>query len=275
MSFLEHLDELRRRLVHIATYIGAGFLVCWIFSKPIYHFLAVPITDALPEGTKLAYTNPTDPFTLYMKVAFIASIFLTLPFTLYEVWKFIAPGPVRQREEIYRAVSVFVGASLCCGRGILLLHCAPGRLRIPDNQLGSSFMPVIKINEYLDLTNTMLLGFGLVFEMPVIVAFLALFGLVSAKFLWNKFKYAMIIIVALAAALSPTGDAFNLLIWAAPMIVLYILSIGVAAIFGWRRKKSGIGSEKPEQPEVRSQESQKPESALPPHKARRIIGNLF
>ena len=239
MSFLEHLDELRRRLVHIASYIGVGFIVCWIFSKRIYDFLAIPITDALPEGTKLAFTNPTDPFTLYMKVAFIGSIFLTIPLTLYEVWKFIAPG-LYVKEKKYIAPFLFTSVLLFVAGGAfcyyIVLPAAYGFLIT----LGSSFTPVIKINEYLDLTNTMLLGFGLVFEMPVIIAFLALFGLVSAKFLWDKFKYAMIIIVALAAALSPTGDAFNLLIWAAPMIVLYVLSIGVAAIFGWRRKKSGL-----------------------------------
>jgi sec-independent protein translocase protein TatC len=239
MSFLEHLDELRRRLVHIAGYIGAGFLISWIFSKPIYNFLAVPITDALPAGTKLAFTNPTDPFTLYMKVAFIASIFLTLPFTLYEVWKFIAPGLyVKEKKYIVpflvASVLLFVAGGAFCY--YIVLPAAYGFLIA----LGSSFMPVIKINEYLDLTDTMLLGFGLIFEMPVIIAFLALFGLVSAKFLWDKFKYAIVIIVALAAILSPTGDAFNLLIWSAPMIVLYILSIGVAAVFGWRRKKSGL-----------------------------------
>jgi sec-independent protein translocase protein TatC len=239
MSFLEHLDELRRRLVHVASYIGVGFLACWIFAKPIYNFLAVPITDVLPAGTKLAFTNPTDPFTLYMKVAFIASIFLTIPFTLYEVWKFIAPGLyVKEKRYImpflFTSVLLFVmGGAFCY---YIVLPAAYGFLI----QLGSSFMPVIKINEYLDLTNTMLLGFGLIFEMPVIIAFLALFGLVSAKFLWNKFKYAIIIIVALAAVLSPTGDVFNLMIWSAPMIVLYVLSIGVAAIFGWRRKKSGL-----------------------------------
>jgi sec-independent protein translocase protein TatC len=239
MSFLEHLDELRKRLVHIVTYIGVGFLVCWFFSKPIYDFLALPITKALPDGTKLAFTNPTDPFTLYMKVAFIAAIFLTLPFTLYEVWKFIAPGLyVKEKKYVvpflFSSVLLFVlGGAFCY---YIVLPAAYGFLI----QLGSSFQPVIKINEYLDLTNTMLLGFGLVFEMPVIVAFLALFGLVSAKFLWDKFKFAMVIIVAVAAILSPTGDAFNLLIWSAPMIVLYILSIGVAAIFGWRRRKSGM-----------------------------------
>jgi sec-independent protein translocase protein TatC len=101
-------------------------------------------------------------------------------------------------------------------------------------------VPVIKIDEYLDLTNMMLLGFGLIFEMPVIVAFLSIFGLVTASFLWNKFKYAILIIVVLAAVLSPTGDAFNLLIWAAPMVMLYIVSIGVAAILGWRRKAKGL-----------------------------------
>jgi sec-independent protein translocase protein TatC len=106
--------------------------------------------------------------------------------------------------------------------------------------LGSDFTPVIKIDEYLDLTLMMLLGFGLIFEMPVIVAFLSLFGLVSAHFLWSKFKYSIVIIVTLAAIISPTGDAFNLMIWSAPMILLYIISIGVAALFGWRRKKQGL-----------------------------------
>jgi sec-independent protein translocase protein TatC len=86
----------------------------------------------------------------------------------------------------------------------------------------------------------MLLGFGLIFEMPVVVAFLSIFGLVSANFLWRKFKYAMVGIVALAAVLSPTGDAFNLLLWSAPMVLLYIVSIGVAAILGWKRKSKGL-----------------------------------
>jgi sec-independent protein translocase protein TatC len=107
-------------------------------------------------------------------------------------------------------------------------------------EMGASFTPMIKIDEYLDLTNMMLLGFGLIFEMPVLAAFLSMFGLVTASFLWNKFKYAMVGIVIIAAIISPTGDAFNLMLWSAPMILLYIISIGVAALFGWRRKKSGL-----------------------------------
>jgi sec-independent protein translocase protein TatC len=239
MSFLEHLDELRKRLVHIACFIGVGFIACWFFARPIYDFLAIPLTKALPEGTRLAYTKPTDPFTLYMKVAMLGSIFLTLPLTLYEVWKFIAPGLYRKEKKyvvpfLVFSIILFVGGSAFCYYIVL-----PAAYQFLIN-LGASFTPVIKVDEYLDQTNMMLLGFGLIFEMPVVVAFLSIFGLVSAGFLWRKFKYAMVGIVVLAAVLSPTGDAFNLLLWSAPMALLYIVSIGVAALLGWKRKSKGL-----------------------------------
>ncbi len=236
MTFLEHLDELRKRLIRIVAYVGAGFLACFYFSPQIYHFISIPILKALPNGARLAYTNPTDPFTNYMKVGFIAGIFLTIPFSLYEVWKFIAPGLYRKEKKyvlpfMFSSVILFLlGGAFCY---YIVLPQAYGFLV----NLGKDFTPVIRIDEYLDLTNTMLLGFGLVFEMPVIVAFLSLFGLVSAGFLWKYFRFAILIIVVAAAILSPTGDAFNLVVWAAPMILLYIISIGVAALFGLRRKK--------------------------------------
>jgi len=239
MSFLEHLDELRKRLVHIVTYIGIGFAASLYFVKKIYHFLSLPMLKALPEGTKLTFTNPTDPFTTYMKVGFIAAVFLTAPLCLYEVWKFIAPGLYRKERRYvvpFMTSSVFLfllGGAFCF---YIVLPQTYGFLV----KMGEDFTPIIKIDEYLDLTNMMLLGFGLIFEMPVIVAFLSLFGLISAKFLWNKFRYALVLIVIVAAILSPTGDAFNLMIWAAPMVLLYIISIGVAALFGWRRRRRGL-----------------------------------
>jgi sec-independent protein translocase protein TatC len=239
MSFLEHLDELRKRLVHIAAYVGIGFVVSWLFHQRIYDFIAAPMVRTLPPGKHLVYTSITDPFTVYMKVAFVGGIFLTIPFILYEVWKFIAPG-LYQKEKKYvvpfliSSILLFLlGASFCY---VIILPTTFKFL----NQMGSSFDPMIKIDEYLDFTNMMILGLGLIFEMPVIVAFLSIFGLVSAKFLWDKFRYAMIGIVILAALISPTGDAFNLMVWSAPMILLYIISIGVAAIFGWRRKRKGL-----------------------------------
>jgi sec-independent protein translocase protein TatC len=239
MSFLEHLDELRKRLVHIAIYISIGFVACWFFARPIYDFLAVPLAKALPPGTKLAFTKPTDPFTLYMKVAFLAGIFLTLPLTLYEVWKFIAPGLYKKEKKyivpfLVSSMILFVTGAAFCYYVVL-----PAAFKFLID-LGSSFTPVIMVNEYLDLTNMMLLGFGAIFEMPVVVAFLSMFGLVTAGFLWRKFKFAFVGIVILAAILSPTGDAFNLFVWSAPMVLLYIISIGVAAILGWRRKSKGL-----------------------------------
>ncbi len=239
MSFLEHLDELRRRLVRIAIYVGIGFLASFYFSKDIYHFISKPLLSALPAGTKLAYTNPTDPFTLYLKVAALAGIFLTSPLSLYEVWKFIAPGLYRREKRYvvpFMVSSVFLflaGGAFCY---LIVLPQAYGFLI----GLGADFTPVIKIDEYLDLTNMMLLGFGLIFEMPVIVAFLSMFGLVSAKFLLRNFRYGILVIVIVAAVLSPTGDAFNLMIWSAPMIVLFLVSIGVAAIINWSRKRKGL-----------------------------------
>ena len=166
-----------------------GFLVCWVFAKRIYDFLAIPIIKSLPVGTKLVFTKPTDPFILYMKVAFLAGIFLTLPLIFYEVWKFIAPG-------LYRKEKKYVVPFLVCSMVLFLLGAAfcyyivlPPTFKILI-EMGSSFTPMILINEYLDMTNMMLLGFGAIFEMPVLAAFLSIFGLVTASFLWRKFKYA-------------------------------------------------------------------------------------
>jgi sec-independent protein translocase protein TatC len=236
MSFLEHLDELRKRIVHIAAYLAIGTLVAWFFHRQIYDFLALPITKLLPPGTKLAYTSPIDVFTLYMKVSLVAGVVLTLPFNLYEVWKFIAPG-LYKREKRY-AVPFMVSAMILfiAGAAFCYYMVLPAMFGWLLN-LGQSFMPVIKIDEYLDTTNTMLLAFGIFFEMPVVAAFLSMWGMVSAKFLWEKARYAILILVILAAVISPTGDAVNLAIWSAPLIALYFISVLVAAIFGWRRKK--------------------------------------
>jgi sec-independent protein translocase protein TatC len=235
MSFLEHLDELRKRLVHVVVYVAVGFLVCWFFARPIYDFLAIPITKSLPAGTKLVFTKPTDPFILYMKVAFLAGIFLTLPLILYEVWKFIAPGLYRKEKRyvvpfLVSSMMLFLAGAAFCYYIVL-----PPTFKILI-EMGASFTPMILITEYLDMTNMMLLGFGMIFEMPVLAAFLSMFGLVTAGFLWRKFKYAIVAIIVLAAIISPTQDAFNLMVWTAPMVLLYIISIGAAALFGWRRK---------------------------------------
>ncbi len=239
MSFLEHLDELRKRLLHIVVYVALGFGACAFFHRQIYDFLAKPFTKFLPAGEKLVYLNPTDPFTIYMKVSLLGGIFLTIPFTLYEVWKFIAPGLYRKEKKYIVPFLVFSILLFALGAAFCYYMVLPAMFGVLI-EIGSSFKPMVTINEYLDLTNMMLLGFGLIFEMPILAAFLSMFGLISASFLWKKFKYAFIAIVVLAAIISPTGDAFNLMMWSGPMVLLYIISIGVAALFGRRRKAKGL-----------------------------------
>ncbi|MDR1726973.1 MAG: twin-arginine translocase subunit TatC [Acidobacteriota bacterium] len=240
MSFLDHLDELRKRLVRITIYLAVGFCACFFFSPRIYNFLAIPINREVERvGGNLIYTSPTDAFTISMKVALLAGIFLTLPFTLFEVWQFISPGLYRREKRyvipfLFFSVLLFLAGATFCYRIAL-----PGAFEFLTDWGANidNVKPQIDIGRYLDLTNTMLLGFGLIFEMPVVVAFLSLFGLVSAGFLIKKFRYALVGIVILAAIISPTSDAVNLLIWSAPMVLLYIVSIGVAAVLGRRRKK--------------------------------------
>jgi sec-independent protein translocase protein TatC len=239
MSFLEHLDEFRKRLLHIIAYIGIGFLASFYFAPRIYEFLAVPAKQALPAGHKLVFTTLTQPFSVFIWVSVLGAVFLTLPFTLYEVWKFIAPGLYRKEKRyvipfLTSSVFLFVAGGAFCY--YVVLPRAYGFLI----KMGEGFTPMLTINDYLDITLTMILGFGAIFEMPVIVAFLSMFGLVSAKFLWKKFGYAILIIFITAAVLSPTPDAVTQCIYAVPMIILYIISIGIAFVFGWRRKKQGL-----------------------------------
>jgi sec-independent protein translocase protein TatC len=239
MSFLEHLDEFRKRLLHIIAYIGIGFAASFYFSSDIFHFLSVPMLKSLPTGTKLVFTTPTQPFSLYIWVSVLAAIFLTIPFTLYEVWRFIAPGLYR-KEKKYVVPFLTSSIILFLAGGAFCYYIVLERAFTFLVSVGKDFIPMITINEYLEITLTMILGFGAIFEMPVIVAFLSLFGLVSAKFLLKKFGYAILVIFIIAAVLSPTPDAVTQCIYAAPMIILYVLSIGIAFLFGWRRKKQGL-----------------------------------
>ena len=205
MSFLDHLDELRKRLLHIVAYLFGGTILCFLFHEEIYNFIAVPIK---PHLDKLVITKVTSGFLLYMKVALLGGVFLTIPGTLYEVWKFIAPG-LYQKEKRYvipflltSIVLFLLGGAFCY---YYALPATVGWLL----DFAKAFNPLIEATSYFDMVIMMIIGFGLIFEMPVVIAFLS-------------------ILVSLAAILSPTADAFNLVIWSGPMVLLYGASIGVA-----------------------------------------------
>jgi sec-independent protein translocase protein TatC len=230
MSFLEHLEELRRRIIWSIVAVAAGFGLCWNWHEKIYDLMQKPIMFALQRHgleQKLVYLNPTEPFNMYLKVAFIAGLFVASPFVLYQVWLFISPGLYKQeRRYVFPFMFSTVGLFLAGGYfGYKMVY--PGAL---DFLIGYShqFAPMITINEYTDLFMTIILGLGLVFEMPILVFFLSLLGIVSAKWMWKNLRYSILVIFVIAAIITPTTDIMNMCVFAAPMIILYIVSIGVA-----------------------------------------------
>jgi len=235
MSFLDHLEELRRRLIVSFSAIGIAFLISWAYSREIYHFLAIPITQNLGGG-KLVFTNPTDPFTIYMKVAFIAGIFAASPVILWQVWLFVSPGLYR-REKRYAFPFIFFSSLLFILGGAFAYKIAfPLSLRFLIS-MGDDFQPMVTITEYLDLALVVILGCGIIFEIPILIFFLTILGVVNARFLLKNLRYAILVIFIAAAVLTPTSDIPNMLIFAMPMLLLYLVGIIVSWIFGRRREK--------------------------------------
>jgi sec-independent protein translocase protein TatC len=230
MGFLDHLEELRRRVIWSIVYIVGGFSVCYWYHEQIYNLMQKPIFTALKAhglDQKLVYLNPTEPFNMYLKVAFIGGIFVASPFILYQVWLFIAPGLYRN-ERHYVAPFLFSTVGLFVAGGVFGYKIVyPAALEFLIGY-GLQFSPMITISEYTNLFLTIILGLGIVFEMPILVFFLALMGVVSAGWMWRNFRYSILVIFIIAAIITPTTDIMNMCIFAAPMIVLYLLSIGVA-----------------------------------------------
>jgi sec-independent protein translocase protein TatC len=230
MSFLEHLEELRRRIIYSFLYVVAGFCVCWWFHERIFAIMQKPIVTALANhkmDTQLVYLNPTDPFNMYLKISFLAGIFVASPFVLYQVWAFIAPGLYRnERRYVLPFMFSTVGLFLAGGFfGYKMVY--PAAL---DFLIGWSaqFKPMITVGEYTDLFLTIIAGLGLVFEMPILVFFLSLMGILTAGWMWRNFRYSILVIFIIAAIITPTTDIMNMCIFAAPMIVLYLFSIAIA-----------------------------------------------
>jgi sec-independent protein translocase protein TatC len=232
MGFLDHLEELRKRIIYSVIAVGVGFLACWGYRESIYAVIQRPVMDALQHNglsAKLVYLNPTDPFNLYLKVAGMAGLFVTSPFVLYQVWCFISPGLYRNEK---RYVLPFMASTIA-------LFVAGGyfgyKVVLPQALVfligfGKEFQPMITLTEYSSLFLTIYVGLGVIFEMPIVIFFLALMGIVSAGWMWRNIRYAILGIFVVAAIVTPTPDILNMCIFAAPMVALYVLSIAIA----WR-----------------------------------------
>ncbi len=331
MSFLEHLDEVRRRLVRSVIVVLVAFFLCWAVSDKIYNFLSIPIRQALsdaerrelpvegltgnekviqinnaqegdkgrfvfnertklgisvlspgtsveaevlkdangnnalftseqiftinaiiPKGVKLpvdlnsktvaepaatekmVVTTAIEPFTLYVTVSLYAAIALALPFLLWQIWGFIAPA-LYKHERSY--VTPFIGLStisFIIGAAFAYYIIFPPAARYLLG-LGEDFQLMLHAGDYFDLITLIMLAMGLIFQMPAITYVLARIGLVSAGLLVRSWKIAIIVILIVAAVVSPTNDVPNMMLFAAPMVVLYIISIFVAWLFGQKR----------------------------------------
>lgn len=235
MSFLEHLQELRRRIFLSICGILVGFCVCFGYANQIYAFMARPMEKAFAlhgmAGEKLTYLNPITPFNLYIKLALIVGLFLASPWVLYQVWLFISPG-LYKKERRYVVPFVLCTSALFIAGGVFAyLYAFPIALNFLVGY-AHQFRPQVTVDEYFNLFETVIIGLGLIFELPTVIFFLSLLGIVNSRFLLKNFRYAVLGIFVVAAVITPSADITTMLVFAAPMLGLYALSIGVAHIFG-------------------------------------------
>jgi sec-independent protein translocase protein TatC len=231
MTFLEHLDELRKRIVYVCYGIGVGIVGGFFFIDRIFNFIMSPTVKALPPGSTLIYTQPGEAFSLYITVSLITGAVVAAPWIMYQVWMFIAPGLYANEKKMVIPFVVFSSGFFVLGAAFNHWVAFPFMMKFfaGFNTLNLRFMP--RLEDVFGLYTKMLVGIGLVFQMPTVVLFLAKMRMVTARFLLVNFKYAFLLIFIAAAVITPTGDPMTQLIFAAPMVALYCFSILVAWIF--------------------------------------------
>jgi sec-independent protein translocase protein TatC len=232
MSFIEHLEELRRRIIYALISVGVGMGVAFFFVDSIFTFIFSSTQAMLPPGSKLIYTQPTEAFGLYISLALIAGVILASPVIMYQVWMFIAPGLYANEK---RFVIPFV---LLTSIGVVVAAAFSHYLLFPYMIafFGTFSSPLIgfmpRIADTFDLYLKTMLGMMVVFQIPTLIFFLAKMRLVTARFLWQQWKYAILISFVAAAILTPSGDPWNMTLFATPIIVLYMVGIAIAWLVG-------------------------------------------
>jgi sec-independent protein translocase protein TatC len=231
MTFLEHLDELRKRITHSVVALLLGFLVAFAFIDRVKDFIFARLTADIPGGT-LIYTEPGEAFFLYIKMAAIAGVLLSSPYVMYQVWLFIAPGLYANEKKlaipfVFFATALFVGGAAFSH---YLLFPAAWTFFASFSDDSLQFTP--RIEPVWSLYVKLLLAMGIVFQLPMLMFALARFGMVTTRFLITNFKYAILIFFVVAAVITPDGSLVPQVIMAGSMVVLYIVSIGVVWLFG-------------------------------------------
>jgi sec-independent protein translocase protein TatC len=236
MTFLEHLEELRVRLIRCAVALVVTTIACWQFRLEIFHFLTQPLRDAYPAGIKFMFTAPTEGFMLNMKMAFFVGIFAAAPFLLYQVWSFIAPG-LSANERIWAIPFIGFGTIFfLLGAAFGHFYLFPSTFEFLGQFANADIEYRPKVDEYFSFYSWFLLGLGLVFQLPVVIFVLSRIGLVTPGFLIRNFKYAVLATFVVSAVITPGGDMMTQTLLAGPMLGLYLLGVGIAWLFGKPRR---------------------------------------
>ena len=236
MTFLEHLGDLRKRLFYSFIAVIVAFIPAWFFHEEIFNILARPILKYLPEGEKLTIIELPAAFMVYIKVSFIAALFVIAPFIFYQFWKFIAPG-LYQKEKKYVVPFVFF-TTFFFALGALFAYFVvfPFACNFFIS-MAADFKTMITADKYFSFALRVILGIAIVFELPTLIFFLSRMGLVTSRWMIKNFKYAVLAVFVIAAIITPTPDMFVQSIIAVPMLALYGLSIIIAFFSEKRRKK--------------------------------------
>jgi sec-independent protein translocase protein TatC len=253
LPFTAHLEELRSRLITCAVAVGVGFLISYGFRKQLFDILVAPLTAAMQSGDTLIYTNLPEAFFTFLKVSLISGLMVASPVIIYQFWMFVAPGLYDREKKLLAPIIVlssifFIGGSLF---GYFIVF--PWGFKFFLGFATETIRPMPSMKEYLAFSSKLLLAFGLVFELPLVLTFMARLGLVTVPFLKKNRKYAILIFFAGAAIITPP-DVVTQVMMAMPLMVLYEISIFGAKIFG----------KKP--PSEDASETETEEAAPPPEK---------
>jgi sec-independent protein translocase protein TatC len=240
MSLMEHLEELRSRLLRAVMYLGLGMVVAWIFHNRLIEFIQRPLLDI---GLSMTMTHPTDAINLFIKTALVFGAIFASPFILYQVWLFISPGMYAHERRyvlpfLFTTVVLFLAGAWFGYRYVL-----PGAMVVLIQDFGKNFTHMITIEDYTGFFLAVILGLGICFEMPVLIFFLSLFGIVDAKFLLKNFRYAILAIFLIAAIICPSPEPTAMCLFAAPMLALYFIGVAVAFFVHPERRKKRASAE--------------------------------
>ena len=235
MSFLEHLDELRRRIIWALVSVLVGFLIALFFVYDIFDFIMRPMQQLLPPGGTLVYTDPAEAFMLMIKIALISGLIIASPLVFAQVWLFVAPGLFVHEKKL--AIPFVAMSSVFFVLGAAFSHYVvfpiTWRFFVGFTTDILTFMP--RVEPAFSMYLRLILALGITFQLPTLVLFLARMGMVTPRFMIRNFKYAVLLITIAAAVLSPDGGGVGMLAMGGPVILLYILSIGLAWAFGRKR----------------------------------------